>query len=99
MNQEPGKLRDSSTKRADPDPGKQLAAARGSSTLLVTMILLLLSGSCLALLMATQTQMLIASGQKLQVRLLAAAEGGFAARGSTRGRRRQRSDHANRGRR
>ena len=77
MNQEPGKLRDSSTNRAKPDPGKQSAAARGSSTLLVTLILLLLSGSCLALLMATQTQMLIASWQKLQVRLLAAAEGGL----------------------
>lgn len=50
---------------------------RGSSTLLVTLILLLLSGSCLALLVATQTQMLIASGQKLQARLLAAAEGGL----------------------
>lgn len=78
MNQEPGKLRkNGSTNRANPDPGKQLAAARGSSTLLVTLILLLLSGACLALLMATQTQMLIASGQKLQVRLLAAAEGGL----------------------
>ncbi len=93
MNQEPGKLppagppparrpaagsaRGSSTKRTIPDPDKQLAAVRGSSTLLVTLILLLLSGSCLALLMATQTQMLIASGQKLQVRLLAAAEGGL----------------------
>ncbi len=43
----------------------------------MTLILLLLSGSCLALLMATRTQMLIASGQKLQVRLLAAAEGGL----------------------
>ncbi len=53
------------------------AAAQGSSTLLVTLVLLLLTGSCLALLMATQTQMLIASGQKLQARLLAAAEGGL----------------------
>lgn len=51
--------------------------SEGSSTLLVTLVLLLLSGSCLALLMATRTQMLIASGQKLQVRLLAAAEGGL----------------------
>lgn len=58
------------------DPGKQPVDVKGSSTLLVTLILLLLSGSCLALLMATQTQMLIASGQKLQARLLAAAEGG-----------------------
>ena len=59
------------------DPGKPPAGVRGSSTLLVTLILLLLTGSCLALLMATQTQMLIASGQKLQARLLAAAEGGL----------------------
>lgn len=59
------------------EPGEKPAAARGSSTLLVTLILLLLSGSCLALLVATQTQMLIASGQKLQARLLAAAEGGL----------------------
>ncbi len=51
--------------------------SEGTSTVLVILILLLLSGSCLALLMATQTQMLIASGQKLQVRLLAAAEGGL----------------------
>ncbi len=60
------------------------AAAEGSSTLLVTLVLLLLSGACLALLMATQTRMLIASRQKVQVRLLAAAEGGVelaAARG------------------
>ena len=45
--------------------------------MLVILILLLLSGSCLALLMATQTQVLIASGHKLHVRLLAAAEGGL----------------------
>ena len=43
----------------------------------MTLILLLLSGSCLALLVATETQMLIASGQKLQARLLAAADGGL----------------------
>lgn len=55
---------------------KRPAAAQGSSTLLVTLILLLLSGSCLALLMATQTQLLVAFQQKLQVRLLAAADGG-----------------------
>ncbi len=48
-----------------------------AATLLVTLVLLLLSGSSLALLIATRTQMLIASGQKLQVRLLAAAEGGL----------------------
>ncbi len=59
------------------DRGKPPAGVRGSSTLLVTLILLLLSGTCLALLMATQTQMLIASGQKLQARLLAAADGGL----------------------
>ncbi|MCY3927018.1 MAG: PilC/PilY family type IV pilus protein [Acidobacteria bacterium] len=58
-------------------PEELPVAVRGSSTLLVTLILLLLSGSCLALLVATQTQMLIASGQKLQARLLAAAEGGL----------------------
>ncbi len=51
-------------------------SAQGSSTLLVTLILLLLSGSCLALLMATQTGMLVAAQQKVQVRLLAAADGG-----------------------
>ncbi len=51
-------------------------AGEGSSTLLVTMILLLLSGSCLALLMATQTRMLTASQERLRLRLLAAAEGG-----------------------
>jgi len=51
-------------------------AAQGSSTLLVTLILLLLSGSCLALLMATQTQLLVAFQDKVQVRLLAAADGG-----------------------
>lgn len=49
---------------------------RGSSTLLVTLVLLLLSGSCLALLMATQTQLLVAYQYKARVRLLAAAEGG-----------------------
>lgn len=49
---------------------------QGSSTLLVTLILLLLSGASLALLMATQTRMLIAAQQKVQVRLLAAADGG-----------------------
>ncbi|MDE2850690.1 MAG: PilC/PilY family type IV pilus protein [Acidobacteriota bacterium] len=55
---------------------KRPAAAQGSSTLLITLILLLLSGSCLALLMATQTQLLVASQHKVQVRLLAAADGG-----------------------
>ena len=55
---------------------KRSASAQGSSTLLVTLILLLLSGSCLALLMATQTGMLVAAQQKVQVRLLAAADGG-----------------------
>ncbi|MCY3590827.1 MAG: hypothetical protein OXH32_04230 [Acidobacteria bacterium] len=55
---------------------KRPVAAQGSSTLLVTLILLLLSGSCLALLMATQTQMLVAFQHKVQVRLLAAADGG-----------------------
>ncbi len=55
---------------------KRSTSAQGSSTLLVTLILLLLSGSCLALLMATQTGMLIAAQQKVQVRLLAAADGG-----------------------
>lgn len=55
---------------------KGTAAAQGSSTLLVTLILLLLSGSCLALLMATQTQLLVAFQNKVQVRLLAAADGG-----------------------
>lgn len=55
---------------------KDSAAAQGSSTLLVTLILLLLSGSCLALLMATQTQLLVAFQDKVQVRLLAAADGG-----------------------
>lgn len=55
---------------------KNPAAARGSSTLLVTLVLLLLSGSCLALLMATQTQLLVAFQDKVQVRLLAAADGG-----------------------
>ena len=62
----------------------RVAGCQGSSTLLVTLVLLLLSGACLALLMATQTRMLIASRQKVQVRLLAAAEGGVelaAARG------------------
>ncbi len=59
------------------DSARLSCGARGSSTLLVTLILLLLSGSCLALLVTTQTQMLIASGQKLQARLLAAAEGGL----------------------
>ncbi len=57
-------------------PRTARAAVQGSSTLLVTLILLLLSGSCLALLMATQTQLLIASQHKVQVRLLAAADGG-----------------------
>lgn len=52
------------------------AACQGSSTLLVTLVLLLLSGSCLALLMATQTQLLVAFQNKVQVRLLAAADGG-----------------------
>ncbi len=52
------------------------ASAQGSSTLLVTLILLLLSGSCLALLMATQTELLVAFQDKVQVRLLAAADGG-----------------------
>lgn len=51
-------------------------AVDGSSTLLVTMILLLLSGACLALLMATQTRMLTASQERVRLRLLAAAEGG-----------------------
>ena len=55
---------------------KPPAAVRGSSTLLITLVLLLLSGACLALLMATQTRMLVAAQQKVQVRLLAAAEGG-----------------------
>lgn len=55
---------------------KRPAAAQGSSTLLVTLVLLLLSGACLALLMATQTGMLVAAQQRVQVRLLAAAEGG-----------------------
>jgi hypothetical protein len=55
---------------------KRSTAAQGSSTLLVILILLLLSGSCLALLMATQTGMLLAAQQKVQVRLLAAADGG-----------------------
>ena len=55
---------------------KRSTSAQGSSTLLVTLILLLLSGSCLALLMATQTGMLVAAQQKVQVRLLAAADGG-----------------------
>ncbi len=55
---------------------KRPAAAQGSSTLLVTLILLLLSGSCLALLMATQTELLVAFQDKVQVRLLAAADGG-----------------------
>ncbi len=80
MSPDPGKppagAGGSSTKRANLDPGGPPAGAGGSSTLLVTLILLLLSGSCLALLTATQTQMLIATGQKLQARLLAAAEGG-----------------------
>lgn len=66
-----------STKWANADPGRPPVVVRGSSTLLVTLILLLLSGSCLALLVATQTQMLIAYGQKLQARLLVAAEGGL----------------------
>ncbi len=52
------------------------ATAQGSSTLLVTLVLLLLSGAGLALLMATQTQLLIAYEHKAQVRLLAAADGG-----------------------
>lgn len=69
--------RGSSTLLVNSDPGHNPVATQGSSTLLVTLILLLLSGSCLALLVATQTQMLIASGQKLQARLLAAAEGGL----------------------
>ncbi|MXX62074.1 MAG: hypothetical protein F4112_05395 [Holophagales bacterium] len=55
---------------------KRPGTAQGSSTLLVTLILLLLSGSCLALLMATQTQLLVAFQHKVQVRLLAAADGG-----------------------
>ncbi|MCY3930331.1 MAG: PilC/PilY family type IV pilus protein [Acidobacteria bacterium] len=55
---------------------KRSTSAQGSSTLLVTLILLLLSGSCLALLMATQTGMLVAAQQKVQARLLAAADGG-----------------------
>lgn len=55
---------------------KRSTSVQGSSTLLVTLILLLLSGSCLALLMATQTGMLVAAQQKVQVRLLAAADGG-----------------------
>ena len=55
---------------------KQSPSDQGSSTLLVILILLLLSGSCLALLMATQTGMLVAAQQKVQVRLLAAADGG-----------------------
>ena len=81
MSSGPGKppagVRGSSTMRVNMDPGRLPAGVRGSSTLLVTLILLLLTGSCLALLMATQTQMLISSGQKLQARLLAAAEGGL----------------------
>ena len=77
MNSRLGNPGRGSTPRADPDPDGLPVAARGSSTLLVTLVLLLLSGSCLALLLATRTQMLIASGQKLQVRLLAAAEGGL----------------------
>ena len=56
---------------------KRPAATQGSSTLLVTLILLLLSGSCLALLMATQTELLVAHQDKVQVRLLAAADGGL----------------------
>jgi len=56
---------------------KRPASAQGSSTLLVTLILLLLSGSCLALLMATQTELLVAFQDKVQVRLLAAADGGL----------------------
>ena len=51
--------------------------ARGSSTLIVVLVLLLLSGSCLALLMVTQTQALIAAQLKLRTRLLAAADGGL----------------------
>lgn len=55
---------------------KTPAVDQGSSTLLITLVLLFLSGACLALLMATQTRMLVAAQQKVQVRLLAAAEGG-----------------------
>lgn len=49
----------------------------GSSTLIVVLVLVLLSGSCLALLMTTQTQALIAAQLKLRARLLAAADGGL----------------------
>ncbi len=56
---------------------RRRAAPDGSSTLFVTLILLLLSGSCLALLISTQTEMLISSREKLRARLYAAAEGGL----------------------